>query len=288
MIWAIAHFLGYYSYCHRMLKALNKYPKAPKGRFLTGLALVLSGHLMILNNENTYRYAHQIPISNQLRAVSNEDQLDPTDFTAEELQYLERRFGVHGPQPLLAQLFFESYGQFAPVRHQTLSQLENLRFTLLSDSARLNINPMLVAAVLYEEMQLAKPVENHPIAAHSGLFRTHGPAQLSVQELVYQGKLPKDPSAEEITQGRNQLLDPHQNVRILIGKIVRLKRELGLPLNRELQIINSPKDAKGIAMLAYLYNGKSDYPRRVLRHMQDPELHGIIYSQRSLSELPLI
>ncbi|HJO77814.1 MAG TPA: helicase DnaB, partial [Prochlorococcaceae cyanobacterium Fu_MAG_134] len=42
------------------------------------------------------------------------------------------------------------------------------------------------------------------------------------------------------------------------------------------------------AMLAYLYNGKSDYPRRVLRHMQDPELHGIIYSQRSLSELPLI
>ena len=39
-------------------------------------------------------------------------------------------------------------------------------------------------------------------------------------------------------------------------------------------------EAKAIATLAYLHNGKLDYPARILRYMQDPALHGLIYSQQ--------
>ena len=37
--------------------------------------------------------------------------------------------------------------------------------------------------------------------------------------------------------------------------------------------------AKTAATLAYLHNGKLDYPARILRYMQDPELHGLIFSE---------
>ena len=47
-----------------------------------------------------------------------------------------------------------------------------------------------------------------------------------------------------------------------------------------LQASRSYLDAKAIATLTYLHNGKLDYPARVLRYMQDAELHGLIYSKQ--------
>ena len=47
-----------------------------------------------------------------------------------------------------------------------------------------------------------------------------------------------------------------------------------------LQANRSYLDAKAIATLTYLHNGKLDYPARVLGYMQDPELHGLIYGGR--------
>ena len=47
-----------------------------------------------------------------------------------------------------------------------------------------------------------------------------------------------------------------------------------------LQASRSYLDAKTIATLTYLHNGKLDYPARVLGYMQDPELHGLIYGGR--------
>jgi len=47
-------------------------------------------------------------------------------------------------------------------------------------------------------------------------------------------------------------------------------------------------DAKAIATLAYLHNGKLDYPARILRYMQDPALHGLIYSARQQETTYLI
>jgi hypothetical protein len=76
------------------------------------------------------------------------------------------------------------------------------------------------------------------------------------------------------------LLNPEQNVQLLAGKLQRLKRELGLSPQAALQASRSYLDAKAIATLSYLHNGKLDYPARVLRYMQDPELHGLIYGKR--------
>ncbi|MCP9927025.1 helicase DnaB [Cyanobium sp. CH-040] len=201
---------------------------------------------------------------------------------------MHRRFGVHGPQPRLAQLFSSGIDQLQPLRNHTLGQIEVLRPVILSESARERVNPMLVAAILFDELRHAKPGENHPIAAHSGLFSTHGPAQIGVGELVHQGLLREDASAEEITAAREQLLDPEQNVKLLVGKIVRLRQALDFPSDRVLEASGSPRDAKALATLAYLHNGKLDYPRGILALMQDPELHALIYGRQKHAVSPLI
>jgi hypothetical protein len=213
---------------------------------------------------------------------------DPLAFSAEELEELQRRFGVHGPQPRLAQLFSHGVDQFQPLRNHALSRLEELRPVILSLCREHRINPMLVTAVLFDEMRHAKPGENHPIAAHSGLFTTHGLAQLGIGEMQHQGLLPAEPTAEQVSWAREQLLDPHRNIELLVGKFARLKRELNVPSNRMLQASGSVKDAKLLATLAYLHNGKLDYPRRILSSMQDPALHVLLYGQRKTALSPLI
>ena len=213
---------------------------------------------------------------------------DPLQFSAAELEELERRFGVHGPQTRLAQLFSQGIDQFQPLRNHALNRLEELRPLILSQSARRRVNPLLVTAVLFDEMRHAKPGENHPIAAHSGLFSTHGLAQLGIGEMVHQGMLPSQPSPAQVSWARDQLLDPHQNVALLVGKFARLKRALDLPSDRMLVASGNPRDAKALATLAYLHNGKLDYPRRILASMQDPELHALIYGQRKPLLSPLI
>ena len=216
------------------------------------------------------------------------DRPDPLDFSAAELRELRRRFGVHGPQPRLAQLFTEGLDQLQPLRAHTLSRLEELRPVILSESRRHHINPMLVTAVLFDELQHAKPGENTALAAESGLFQTHGPAQLGIGELKKQGLLPADPTPEQISAARLHLLDPDRNVQILVGKFARLSRTLGLPRQRLLIASRHPADAKAIATLAYLHNGKLDYPGRILRYMQSPELHGLLYGTRRTPTSPLI
>lgn len=213
---------------------------------------------------------------------------DPLRFSPQELRELHRRFGVHGPQPRLAQLFSSGIDQLQPLRAHTLQQIETLRPVILRESAREKINPMLVAAILFDELRHAKPGENHPIAAHSGLFTTHGPAQIGVGELVHQGLLGEDATREEIAAARDQLLDPEQNVRLLVGKFARLKRALDFPTHRMLEASRSAKDAKALATLAYLHNGKLDYPRGILALMQDPELHALLYGRQKRPVSPLI
>jgi hypothetical protein len=215
------------------------------------------------------------------------DQVDPLQFSAAELRELKRRFGVHGPQPRLAQLFTSGIDQLEPLRSHTLGRIADLRPLILAESQRQGVNPMLVAAILFDEMRHAKPGEDLPLAAHSGLFSTHGPAQLGLGEMVHQGLLKPDASDAEISQARDALLDPEQNVVLLVGKFARLSRELNLP-KRQLQASKSQRDAKALATLAYLHNGKLDYPRRILRAMQDAELHALMYSRRKAAPSPLI
>ena len=51
---------------------------------------------------------------------------DPLQFSPDELKELQRRFGVHGPQPRLAQLFTSGIDQFEPLRSYTLGRLVEL------------------------------------------------------------------------------------------------------------------------------------------------------------------
>ena len=209
-----------------------------------------------------------------------EHRLEPTDFSADELKLLQRRFGVHGPQTQLAQLFTNSVDQFKPLRSQTLDRLRRLKPVILREAAAHQVNPMLITAVLFDEIQHSKPGENLPFIAHSGLVKTHGPAQIGVAELIHQKRLPANPTQEEITWARKQLLDPEMNISLLAGKFQRLKLAIGLPESLMLQASRSYLDAKAIATLTYLHNGKLDYPARVLGYMQDPELHGLIYGRQ--------
>ena len=96
------------------------------------------------------------------------------------------------------------------------------------------------------------------------------------------------PSKIEIAEARNLLMNSEANVELLAAKIARLKKELGLSPDQVLIASRSYVDAKAIATLAYLHNGKLDYPRRVLRYMQDTELHGLIYSERRPITQPLV
>jgi hypothetical protein len=215
------------------------------------------------------------------------NQVDPLQFSAAELSELKRRFGVHGPQPRLAQLFSSGIDQLEPLRAHTLGRIADLRPVILAECQKKRVNPMLVAAVLFDEMRHAKPGEDLPLAAHSGLFSTHGPAQIGLGEMVHQGLLKPNASDAEISRARDTLLDPERNVELLVGKFARLSQELKLP-NRALQASVSQRDAKALATLAYLHNGKLDYPRRVLRTMQDAELHALMYARRKAAPAPLI
>ena len=209
-----------------------------------------------------------------------EDRLEPTDFSPEELRLLQRRFGVHGPQTQLAQLFTSGVDQLKPLRSSTLERLRELKPVILREAAAHQVNPMLITAVLFDEIQHSKPGESLPFIAHSGLVKTHGPAQIGISELIHQNRLPENPTQEEITWARNQLLDPVINITLLVANFQRLKLALGLPESLMLQASRSHFDAKAIATLTYLHNGKLDYPARVLDYMQDPELHGLIYGNR--------
>lgn len=223
-----------------------------------------------------------------LGLVNEGQRPNPASFTAAELQELQRRFGVHGPQPRLAQLFTTGVDQLTLLRSHTISRLEDLQPFVLREGRRTGVNPMLLAAILFDEMQHAKPGEDLPIAAHSGLFSTHGPAQLGLSEMVKQGLLRPDASPEEIQVARDQLLDPERNVALLAGKMQRILRELQQSPSRTFDVSHQPRHAKTVATLAYLHNGKLDYPTRILRYMQDPELHGVIYGQRREPVSPLI
>ncbi len=213
-------------------------------------------------------------------SLAEQPEADPTTFTAEELKELQRRFGVHGPQPKLAQLFTRGVDQLTPLRSHTVTRLESLRPVVWRVSHRTGINPMLLAAILFDEMQHAKPGEDLPLAAHSGLFSTHGPAQLGLSEMVKQGLLREDASDEEVAEARNQLLDPERNVELLAGKMARLLAVLEQPATATFNVSQHRQRAKTVATLAYLHNGKLDYPARILRYMQDPELHGLIFGER--------
>lgn len=222
------------------------------------------------------------------RLVAEAEELNPSYFSAEEIRELQRRFGVHGAQPRLGQLFTKGLDHLAPLRAHTLARLEDIRPIVIEESRKHQVNPMLMAAILFDEMQHAKPGKDMPILAESGLFKDHGLAQLSISELEKQGKLKPGASDAEVAEALEKLLTPSENVKVLAGQLARLQKLLGVAKGHRMEVSSSRRDAKIAATIAYLHNGKLDYPGRILGYMQDPELHALMYSTRQLSLPALI
>ena len=80
--------------------------------------------------------------------------------------------------------------QLKPLRLSTLHRLRELKPVILRESAAHRVNPMLITAVLFDEIH--SDPESLPFIAHSGLVA--GPAQLSVSELIHQKRLPQNPT----------------------------------------------------------------------------------------------
>jgi len=88
------------------------------------------------------QWSHPVAeVGDQPRVVV-EDRLEPTDFSPEELKLLQRRFGVHGPQTQLAQLFTSGVDQLQPLRASTLDRLRELKPVILRQAAAHQVNPM--------------------------------------------------------------------------------------------------------------------------------------------------
>ena len=119
-----------------------------------------------------------IPLGDQTPLVV-EDRHEPTDFYPEELKLLQRRFGVHGHQTQLAKLFTTGVDQLQPLRASTMGGLRELKPVILSKAAGHQLNPMLITAVLFDEIQPCRPGENLAFMAHLGLVKTHGAAKIS-------------------------------------------------------------------------------------------------------------
>ena len=150
----------------------------PFSRFPTAITASLVGIGVLLPATQPWQ-GWSLPAEPELQPLMVEgQQANPADFSPEELQELQRRFGVHGPQPALAQLFTAGLDQWQPLRRNTLEQIESLVPTIRREARERTLNPMLLGAILYDEIQHAKPGENSPWLAHSGLLQTHGPAQL--------------------------------------------------------------------------------------------------------------
>jgi hypothetical protein len=107
-------------------------------------------------------------------AVAEAEELNPSYFSAEEIRELQRRFGVHGAQPRLGQLFTKGLrspgspeGRIPWPGWKTCGRLCSRR----AASVRLIHAD---GGDFFDEMQHAKPGKDTPILAESGLFKDHG------------------------------------------------------------------------------------------------------------------
>ena len=132
-----------------------------------------------------------------------------------------------------------------------------------------------------DEIQHSKPGEDSPLIAHSGLVKTHG-LQIGISERCR--TVCRQPHPGRHRLGPRALLDPATNIELLVGKIRRLKQELGFPEEYVLMSSRSYLEAKAIATLTYLHNGKLDHPARscaTCRILSD----GLIYGDQSRGSL---
>jgi len=229
-------------------------------------------------NTNLKRFEGCDPVQivfNSDRTVANPSVIDPR-----EQQELSQRFGTHGEKGAMtktmikaADIVVGSVGDNA-VRDNAQA---------IKDTAeRYNLNPKMIAAIVYEEMahQFPPKYEDGIVCAVKENRCSMGLSQIGAGELIKQGWFasegigPTAPdsslSADQLKRARTHLSVPANNLDVLAKKLVRLQNKLGLPPGITNQ--NTYAGAHAIAQLTYLHNGFTDYSPRIAETMRAPHL----------------
>ena len=185
-----------------------------------------------------------------------------------------------GPQTQLALLFTSEFDQCQPLRASTLDGLRELKPVLLRQAEAHQVNPMLITAGHFYEIKQFKPGE-------SPLYRLlrsgEGPSEGTDLRI---GTKPSEPAACESNAGGDHLspqsiAGPRYEHHSAGSEGSGPKLPLCLPESLMLQLSRSYLDAKTIAALTYLHNGKL-VPNRGgwSIHGEDWEIHELTCDRR--------
>ena len=166
--------------------------------------VVLASLFLILITENHGRHASQTRQSPPLN-IATINHLDPTDFTEEELRYLQKRFGVHGPQTHLSQLFTRGIDHLQPLRAQTVNRLDGLKPVIMRESKRYRCFHLLLALV-------GPPTASGQTLEYTDVTNLkYSLAKYSLQKIPSERSQAKDPK-RKIPSERAQAKDKIQHV----------------------------------------------------------------------------
>ncbi len=225
----------------------------------------------ILNN-----YSKHAPSELVFPSVKRNE--NPAKFNNKELALLNKQFGVHGEKSNISQLLM-------PLGETTrgltaLATIYDHNKEIKAAAKQYNVDPAFMAAIIYEEQAHLLPGEEWNDAKGNGT--SIGLSQVGVGELIKQGffpGIPKDApvirlTPQQVVAGRDHLLNPKNNIIVLAKQVQRLQAELGYPPGT--LKADSYFGAHALAKIAYVHNGFSDYPRRVMNYMKSPEVKNVL------------
>ncbi len=114
----------------------------------------------------------------------------PADFNLREVQEMQRRYGIHAAQNPVNQAVTLATDSLGWRDHQALMTISSYAKTIQIAAQTENLNPEVLAAILFDEIRHQKPTE--AVMTQLGLAQTLGLAQISLRELVMQGFFDND------------------------------------------------------------------------------------------------
>lgn len=117
----------------------------------------------------------------------------PTSFTPAEVAELRRRYGIHAAQNPVNQVVTLATDTLGWQDRKALETIQRHAVTIHAAARAESINPLVLAAILFDEIRHEKPTEE--VMTRWGLAQTLGLAQLSLRELVMQGYFDTDLAA---------------------------------------------------------------------------------------------
>lgn len=109
----------------------------------------------------------------------------PADFSRLEVEELQRRYGIHAAQNPVNQAVSLATDSLGWRDHQALMTISHYAPAIQTAARAENLNPAVLAAILFDEIRHQKPTEE--VMIQLGLAQTLGLAQISLRELVMQG-----------------------------------------------------------------------------------------------------